>query len=245
MCIKSVVEENFKTDLKEWFTQVTWHLISHYNGNVVTKLDSDNWIYLIHRLADTSKSICLNRTKCTIVNMLLGTNNKQFTPMLGFQKHMNLTWTNQKYYMRIYLVKILTDPLNMTKVIWDFLTPRTFCHCSTERPCLVLLCPKTFLVGQVPLSPALSHGSELTVQKAWKPGSTHDHPLQAALGIFPPRWDLVMLKLSEWRPGLQWTGTEPAVRAISGPGISFNKSTEATVRAQSLSYAFIGKVMRC
>lgn len=61
----------------------------------------------------------------------------------------------------------------ITKVIWDLLTPLTFPHCLNQRPCLAVLGPKTFLVGQVPLSPVCPMS-----RKVLKPVATRDHTTQ-------------------------------------------------------------------
>lgn len=107
------------------------------------------------------------------------------------------------------------------KVIWDFLTPLTFPHCLNRSPCLGASCPKTFLVGQVPLSPVCPMS-----RKVLKPVTTQ-------------RCGCTRHCPSLVRPaGRRWIGTGPAVWAISGPGLCYNKSIEATASAHSLPQAW-------
>lgn len=85
-------------------------------------------------------------------------------------------------------------------------------QCLTKTPCLAVLCPKTFLVGQVALMSTKS-------QNQW-PVLTTQHCGWAG-------WDLARLGTAGSRTGRLRTGTEPAVWTISRPELSGNKSTEA------------------
>lgn len=99
----------------------------------------------------------------------------------------------------------------------------------------LVFCPKTFFVGQVPLSPVYPMS-----RKTLKPVTTHNlTALWLCWALFPSgETCLTGRRPTERRTGQLWIGLDPTVWTITGPRLSENKCIECTARAFNISTTF-------